>query len=118
MLWVQAGVQLISLPSKRLGLYTTAAATIIARSDSNGEDLEAFAGAGMHLTQRIQVQLWSLLCNTCSMHTYGFPCSRLTWTGSMCLFLSNLLAVWGGILGSTKVVSCCILCLSGFEYPM
>ena len=58
MLWVQAGVQagvqLISLPSKRLGLYTTAATTIIARSDSNGEDLEAFAGAGMHLTQGIQ----------------------------------------------------------------
>jgi len=40
-------VKLISLPSKRLGLYTTAASTIIARSDSNGEDLEAFAGAGM-----------------------------------------------------------------------
>lgn len=43
----QAGVKLISLPSKRLGLYTAAASTIIARSDSNGEDLEAFAGAGM-----------------------------------------------------------------------
>lgn len=42
----QAGVKLISLPSKRLGLYTAAASTIIARSDSNGEDLEAFAGAG------------------------------------------------------------------------
>ena len=43
----QAGVKLISLPSKRLGLFTAAASTIIARSDSNGEDLEAFAGAGM-----------------------------------------------------------------------
>ncbi|KAA6428767.1 MAG: carbohydrate-binding module family 45 protein [Trebouxia sp. A1-2] len=44
----QAGVKLISLPSKRLGLYTAAASTIIARSDSNGEDLEAFAGAGLY----------------------------------------------------------------------
>ncbi|DBB11157.1 TPA: Phosphoglucan, water dikinase, chloroplastic [Trebouxia sp. C0006] len=44
----QAGVKLISLPSKRLGLFTAAARTIIARSDSNGEDLEAFAGAGLY----------------------------------------------------------------------
>ncbi|KAL3153554.1 Phosphoglucan, water dikinase, chloroplastic [Trebouxia sp. C0009 RCD-2024] len=44
----KAGVQLISLPSKRLGLHTTAATTIIARSDSSGEDLEAFAGAGLY----------------------------------------------------------------------
>ena len=47
LLLTQAGVKLISLPSKRLGLFTAAASTIIARSDSNGEDLEAFAGAGM-----------------------------------------------------------------------
>lgn len=58
---VQAGVQLISLPSKRLGLYTTAATTIIARSDSNGEDLEAFAGAGMN----IRSLALTYACNNC-----------------------------------------------------
>ena len=58
----QAGVKLISLPSKRLGLFTTAASTIIARSDSNGEDLEAFAGAGK------QLLAFLLLCAICS-HT-------------------------------------------------
>ena len=42
-----AQVSLTALPSKRLGLFA-ADGTLIARSDSNGEDLEAFAGAGMH----------------------------------------------------------------------
>ena len=42
----QADVKIMSLPSKRQGLYTVTGSTIIARSDSNGEDLEAFAGAG------------------------------------------------------------------------
>ena len=43
-------VQLLSLPSKRVGLFSDpAASNLIARSDSNGEDLEAFAGAGTHL---------------------------------------------------------------------
>ena len=45
-LFVQAEVRVMSLPSKRQGLYTVSGSTIIARSDSNGEDLEAFAGAG------------------------------------------------------------------------
>ena len=41
------GVELLALPSKRVGLFTDVAlASLIARSDSNGEDLEAFAGAG------------------------------------------------------------------------
>ena len=34
------------LPSKRLGLFAAAGGALIVRSDSNGEDLEAFAGAG------------------------------------------------------------------------
>ena len=38
-------VSLTALPSKRLGLFA-ADGTLIVRSDSNGEDLEAFAGAG------------------------------------------------------------------------
>lgn len=45
-LFVQAEVKVMSLPSKLQGLYTVSGSTIIARSDSNGEDLEAFAGAG------------------------------------------------------------------------
>ena len=43
---LQGEVKVMSLPSKRQGLYTVSGSTIIARSDSNGEDLEAFAGAG------------------------------------------------------------------------
>ena len=39
-------VSLTALPSKRLGLFA-ADGTLIVRSDSNGEDLEAFAGAGV-----------------------------------------------------------------------
>ena len=44
-LQANADVRLASLPSKRLGLFA-AQPSLIARSDSNGEDLEAFAGAG------------------------------------------------------------------------
>ena len=45
-----AAVKLLSLPSKRVGLFSDPdASNLIARSDSNGEDLEAFAGAGTHL---------------------------------------------------------------------
>lgn len=40
---------LLSLPGKRTGLFSSAAGNVIARSDSNGEDLEAFAGAGKNL---------------------------------------------------------------------
>ncbi len=44
--WTIATVQVLSLPSKRLGFFAPAGGALIARSDSNGEDLEAFAGAG------------------------------------------------------------------------
>lgn len=40
--------QLHSLPSKRVALYAPPGGTLIARSDTNGEDLEAFAGAGLY----------------------------------------------------------------------
>ena len=74
---MQARVKLISLPFKRLGLHTAAASTIIARSDSNGEDLEAFAGAGtspshdLHLQHRM-VNLHICLCVSYGMTT-DFP---------------------------------------------
>lgn len=38
----------LSLPSKRSALHSPDCGTIIARSDSNGEDLEGFAGAGLY----------------------------------------------------------------------
>lgn len=41
------GVKVNGLPSKRLGLFAEDS-TIIVRSDSNGEDLESFAGAGLY----------------------------------------------------------------------
>ena len=37
-----------SLPSKLCGRFAPAGGTVIARSDSNGEDLEDFAGAGLY----------------------------------------------------------------------
>jgi len=40
--------QLLSLPSKRVAMYAPPGGTLIARSDTNGEDLEAFAGAGLY----------------------------------------------------------------------
>lgn len=40
--------ELHSLPSKRVGLFAPHGGTLIARSDTNGEDLEAFAGAGLY----------------------------------------------------------------------
>jgi hypothetical protein len=47
-------VELLSLPSKRCGLFSPAGVSnLIARSDSNGEDLEAFAGAGDPLLRPI-----------------------------------------------------------------
>jgi len=39
---------MLSYPSKVLSLSSPGAGTIIARSDSNGEDLEGFAGAGLY----------------------------------------------------------------------
>ncbi len=44
-LWA-GGVSVAGLPSKRLGLFAAAGGALIVRSDSNGEDLESFAGAG------------------------------------------------------------------------
>lgn len=43
-------VETLALPSKRLGWFVAdpAAPGLIARSDSNGEDLGAFSGAGLH----------------------------------------------------------------------
>lgn len=38
-------LQILALPAKRVGFFAVDGA-LIARSDSNGEDLEAFAGAG------------------------------------------------------------------------
>jgi phosphoenolpyruvate synthase/pyruvate phosphate dikinase len=41
-------VTLRSLPSKLCGHFAPSGGTVIARSDSNGEDLENFAGAGLY----------------------------------------------------------------------
>lgn len=40
--------QVLTYPSKRVGLFAPASASLIVRSDSNGEDLETFAGAGLY----------------------------------------------------------------------
>lgn len=44
------------LPSKRLGLFAAPGGALIVRSDSNGEDLESFAGAGMSDTHKLESQ--------------------------------------------------------------
>lgn len=40
--------QVLTYPSKRVGLFAPPTASLIVRSDSNGEDLETFAGAGLY----------------------------------------------------------------------
>lgn len=91
----QAGVKLISLPSKRLGLYTTAASTIIARSDSNGEDLEAFAGAGMQTSFAVLFVCASR--HACTLvHFFDYRCSSCFTNKSHGLHAQQALAnVWG-----------------------
>ncbi len=39
---------MLCLPSKRTALFAPLGGTLIARSDTNGEDLEGFAGAGLY----------------------------------------------------------------------
>jgi hypothetical protein len=39
-------MQVLGFPSKRIGLFCPD--TLIFRSDSNGEDLEGYAGAGLY----------------------------------------------------------------------
>ncbi|XP_024523543.1 alpha-glucan water dikinase 2 [Selaginella moellendorffii] len=46
--------RILSLPSKRVGLFA-AEGTVIARSDSNGEDLEGFSGAGLYDSVTVDV---------------------------------------------------------------
>lgn len=41
-------MQLLALPSKRQGLFAPEQGTLIARSDTNGEDLAGYAGAGLY----------------------------------------------------------------------
>lgn len=40
--------EVLSYPSKAMGLFVDAADCLIFRSDSNGEDLEGYAGAGLY----------------------------------------------------------------------
>jgi alpha-glucan,water dikinase len=55
--------RLLSLPGKREGLFATSGMPhLIARSDSNGEDLEAFAGAGLYDSVPFPGKM--LTCNT------------------------------------------------------
>ena len=84
----QAGVKLISMPSKRLGLYTAAASTIIARSDSNGEDLEAFAGAGMLHSS------FTCHCYVCTHHAVHCCCALVifSWVLRLLVYAHVILA--------------------------
>ncbi|PNW80875.1 hypothetical protein CHLRE_07g333252v5 [Chlamydomonas reinhardtii] len=49
-----AGPTLVSLPSKRTALRAPGAATLIARSDANAEDLEQYAAAGLYDSVTLQ----------------------------------------------------------------
>ncbi|KAJ7518030.1 hypothetical protein O6H91_21G052000 [Diphasiastrum complanatum] len=46
---------LLSLPSKQSGFFAPEQGTFIARSDSNGEDLENFAGAGLYDSKFVEL---------------------------------------------------------------
>ncbi len=53
--------QVLTYPSKRVGLFSPPAGSLIARSDSNGEDLEAFAGAGLYDSVLVEAPLSGVL---------------------------------------------------------
>lgn len=58
----QPEVDMLSLPSKRSGLFSPkGSSNVIFRSDSNGEDLEAFAGAGTTSCMTCWASLFSLM---------------------------------------------------------
>ncbi len=66
--------ELLSLPSKRAGLYAPPQGTLIARSDTNGEDLESFAGAGLYDSVPV-VQL--------EEHALDYSNEAVYWDGGM-----------------------------------
>lgn len=70
------GAALLSLPSKALALYAPPGGTLIARSDTNGEDLEAFAGAGLYDRWAVAISTdkaaWSML-----LRGLALPCLSL-----------------------------------------
>lgn len=77
-------MQLLALPSKRQGLFVPAEGTLIARSDTNGEDLDGYAGAGLYdRCARLGTSVaWSLTALACcvwwwSCQAAGWPATRL-----------------------------------------
>ena len=76
-------MELLALPSKRVGLFTDPAlASLIARSDSNGEDLESFAGAGEGLRAACGTACTSALSRLWTKPQHRAPCANKL--GTLC----------------------------------
>ena len=71
-----------ALPSK-LEAMKMMESSVICRSDSNGEDLENFAGAGLYA---------SFMTNGVSTHTVNYANEPLLWDASFCTSLGGKLA--------------------------
>jgi len=71
-----------ALPSKLEAMKMTES-SVICRSDSNGEDLENFAGAGLYD---------SFMTNGVSTHTVNYANEPLLWDASFCTSLGGKLA--------------------------
>lgn len=75
----------VTLPSKRIALFAPDGC-LIARSDSNGEDLDAFAGAGLYD---------SVLTKPPVVHQINYCNEQLLWDGKFCTELMSGIARLG-----------------------
>lgn len=76
-------IKVAGFPSKRLGVFLAEGDSLIFRSDSNGEDLEGFAGAGLYD---------SVIAEPPATSTVDYTNDKLMWDGG---FRSSLLAKLG-----------------------
>lgn len=76
-------VRVTGFPSKRMGVFLTEGDSLIFRSDSNGEDLEGFAGAGLYD---------SVIAEDPATRTIDYTNDKLMWDAG---FRSSILAKLG-----------------------
>eukprot|EP00198_Chlamydomonas_reinhardtii_P001273 XP_001690608.1 predicted protein [Chlamydomonas reinhardtii] len=90
-----AGPTLVSLPSKRTALRAPGAATLIARSDANAEDLEQYAAAGLYDSVTLQ-PLVSTPPDYASEPLMGDPGARTDMLGRLTGLGKTVQAAFGG----------------------
>ncbi|KAG2441975.1 hypothetical protein HYH02_009769 [Chlamydomonas schloesseri] len=86
---------LVSLPSKRTALRAPGAATLIARSDANAEDLEQYAAAGLYDSVTLQ-PLVAVPPDYASEPLLGDPAARRDMMGRLAGLGKTVQAAFGG----------------------